>query len=85
MSSALALQSLKDKVDFDWGDAPLLYQLRILVQHGPVHRGLNVIVVTVILLALLGMSVPVAWRLFGRIEIQAIGATTSAAESALAA
>jgi len=56
-----------------------------LVQHGPVHRGLNVIVVTVILLALLGMSVPVAWRLFGRIEIQAIGATTSAAESALAA
>jgi hypothetical protein len=85
MSSALAIQGVKDKVDFDWGDAPLLYQLRVLVQHGPVHRGLNVIVVTVILLALLGISAPVARRLLRSIAVHAKEAIASGPAPAQAA
>jgi glycosyl transferase family 22 (putative mannosyltransferase) len=68
--SAVALQAGKDVIDFDWANAPLLDQIRILMRYGPVHRGWSLPLVALALVLLVGAGVWLGWRLLKVIESQ---------------
>jgi len=68
--SALAVEAAKSVVDFDWARAPMLEQLRLLMQYGPTPRKLSLVAICLVLVPFVGLVGRLGWRLLRLAEAE---------------
>jgi hypothetical protein len=66
--SVLAVQAAKNVVDFEWARAPLLEQLRILMQYGLSHRSWSLLGIGIVMVPSLLLVCRLGWRLLRVVE-----------------
>ena len=66
--SAVAMQSAKNILDFDWANAPMLDQLLILFRYGPVRRSWGFPLVALAFLLVVGAGIWLGLRLLKSID-----------------
>jgi 4-amino-4-deoxy-L-arabinose transferase-like glycosyltransferase len=79
IGSAVAMQAAKNILDFDWSNAPMLVQLLILLQFGPVRKSWSLPLAAVAFVLLVGGGALLGWRQLKAVE--AVAASTSVREA----
>jgi hypothetical protein len=73
------MQAAKNILDFDWSNAPMLVQLLILLQFGPVRKSWSLPLAAVAFVLLVGGGALLGWRQLKAVE--AVAASTSVREA----